>query len=71
VQVRKGDTLSRLAQRYKLSIQQIAAWNKLSIRSSLKAGQQIVLMAPSKASQVMQKSRKAVKPHSKVKRRRT
>ena len=49
VKARKGDTLAALARRYKVSVDQLAEWNKLALNSSVKPGQRIVLMLPGKA----------------------
>jgi membrane-bound lytic murein transglycosylase D len=52
IQARKGDTVSTLAQRYKVSAAQLAQWNRLSVQTRLNAGQQLVIWqadAPSKA----------------------
>jgi membrane-bound lytic murein transglycosylase D len=49
VKARKGDTMASLAKRYKVSVDQLADWNKLALNSSLKPGQKIMLMLPGKA----------------------
>jgi membrane-bound lytic murein transglycosylase D len=41
--VRSGDTLSHIAQLFKVEIADIRRWNKLQTRSALKAGQRLVL----------------------------
>jgi membrane-bound lytic murein transglycosylase D len=43
VKAGKKETVTSLAQRYKLSPQDVAAWNKLNTTSTLKAGQSVVL----------------------------
>jgi membrane-bound lytic murein transglycosylase D len=43
VKAGKKDTVTSLAQRYKLSPHDVAAWNKLSINSALKPGQAMVV----------------------------
>ena len=49
VKVRKGETMASVAKRYKVSLDQLAEWNKLSTNSALKPGQKLVLMLPGKA----------------------
>jgi len=49
VKVRKGDTMASLAKRYKVSVEQLADWNKLELNSSLKPGQKVMMMLPGKA----------------------
>ena len=49
VKARKGDTMASVAKRYKVSVDQLADWNKLALNSSLKPGQKIMLMLPGKA----------------------
>ena len=49
VKARKGETMASLAKRYKVSAEQVADWNKLSVNTSLKTGQKIMLMLPGKA----------------------
>ena len=46
VGARKGDTVARLAQRYRLSAAQVAQWNDTKINASFKAGQPVVLFVP-------------------------
>ena len=46
---RKGDSVAAVARRYRVGVAQVAAWNKVGIRSSFKPGQLIVLMLPPKA----------------------
>jgi LysM repeat protein len=41
--VRRGDTLTEIAQRFNVSVQQLKAWNQIRQSSSLKAGQKIVV----------------------------
>jgi membrane-bound lytic murein transglycosylase D len=43
VQARKGDTLSTLAQRHRVSAAQLAQWNRMSEASRLSAGQKLVI----------------------------
>ena len=49
ITVRKDDTMATVAKRFKVSLEQLAEWNKLSTSSPLKPGQQLVLMLPGKA----------------------
>ena len=41
--------MASVAKRYKVSLDQLAEWNKLSTNSALKPGQKLVLMLPGKA----------------------
>jgi membrane-bound lytic murein transglycosylase D len=43
VKAGRKDTVTSLAQRYKLSPQDVATWNKLSATSALKPGQSVVV----------------------------
>jgi len=42
-QVRRGDTLSEIADRFNVSVAQLRSWNRIGSASSLKAGQRIVI----------------------------
>jgi membrane-bound lytic murein transglycosylase D len=42
-QVRRGDTLSEIADRFNVSVQQLRSWNQIRQSGSLKAGQRIVI----------------------------
>ena len=42
-QVRRGDTLSEIADRFNVSVKQLRSWNRIGSTSSLKAGQHIVI----------------------------
>jgi membrane-bound lytic murein transglycosylase D len=44
-QVRRGDTLSEIAERFKVSVAQLRSWNRIGSAESLKAGQHIVIYA--------------------------
>jgi membrane-bound lytic murein transglycosylase D len=44
VQAKKGDTLESLARRHQVSAADLASWNKLSPKASLKAGQSLTLL---------------------------
>jgi membrane-bound lytic murein transglycosylase D len=45
VRVQRGDTLLGLAQRHKVSVAQLASWNKLSTKAQLRIGQTLRLFA--------------------------
>ncbi|MFG6448371.1 transglycosylase SLT domain-containing protein [Roseateles sp. BYS180W] len=51
VKARSGDTVARLAKRYRLDDDQVAQWNKMGKRASLKSGQTVVLYLPGKTAQ--------------------
>lgn len=42
-QVRRGDTLSEIAERFNVSVAQLRSWNRIGSAKSLKAGQRIVI----------------------------
>ncbi len=42
-QVRRGDTLSGIAERFNVSVEQLKAWNQIGRSNSLRAGQRIVV----------------------------
>jgi membrane-bound lytic murein transglycosylase D len=42
-EVRRGDTLSQIAERFNVSVSQLMAWNQIRQSSSLRAGQRIVV----------------------------
>ena len=44
-QVRRGDTLSEIADRFNVSVNQLKSWNQLRRSTSLKAGQKLVVYA--------------------------
>ena len=46
VRAGRGETLSSLARRYRVSTDQVLQWNKLGANARLKAGQQVVLFLP-------------------------
>ena len=50
VKARKGDNLTKLANRYGVSPVSAAGWNKLAVNAALKPGQRITLMLPRKPS---------------------
>ena len=59
IKARKKDSLASVAQRYKVAVDDVAKWNKLSVDSPLKTGQKLMLMLPSKGNSKAKKSRKA------------
>jgi membrane-bound lytic murein transglycosylase D len=49
--VRRGDTLSEIAERFDVSVRQLMSWNQLRQSTSLRAGQRIVVYVdPSRVS---------------------
>jgi len=46
VKVRSGDTLSGLARRYRVSVSDLASWNRLSPSAKLRVGQVLTVKAP-------------------------
>ncbi|TAH11457.1 MAG: LysM peptidoglycan-binding domain-containing protein [Curvibacter sp.] len=50
VRAAKGETVASVARKYKLNAASVAEWNKVSTTASFKAGQQVVLFLPAKAS---------------------
>ncbi len=50
VRARKGDTVGSVARRYKVSADQLAQWNKTSVSSRFKSGQQVVVMIAVRAT---------------------
>ncbi|MEN9689335.1 MAG: hypothetical protein RI998_1332 [Pseudomonadota bacterium] len=69
VTVRNNDSMASVAKRHKVSLTQMAEWNKLSTTSALKPGQKLVVMLPGKAKKTQaagktkrkKSSRKSVK----------
>ena len=49
VKARKGDTVAKVAQRYKVTAAQVADWNDLSAKAALRAGQALTLQLPVRA----------------------
>jgi membrane-bound lytic murein transglycosylase D len=41
--VKRGDTLSQIAERFQVTIRQLMGWNDLRSASSLRAGQRLIL----------------------------
>lgn len=65
VKARKNDSLLLIAKRYKVSAEQVAEWNGLSVNSALRPGQKISLMLPAKPKKVKaaaEPSRKKTRP---------
>ena len=58
IKARKKDSLASVAQRYKVNVDDVAKWNKLSVGSPLKTGQKLMLMLP-KGNSKAKKTRKA------------
>lgn len=48
VKVRQGDTVAAVARRYRVSVQQVAEWNRLNPGAKLRAGQTLVVQLPAK-----------------------
>ncbi|MFA6615022.1 MAG: LysM peptidoglycan-binding domain-containing protein, partial [Hydrogenophaga sp.] len=48
--VRKGDSLSTIAQRHGVSLANLAKWNGLTTKSSVRIGQQLALAQPARAT---------------------
>jgi membrane-bound lytic murein transglycosylase D len=67
VKARKGDTVTSLAQRYRISAQDVAGWNSVAANSALKPGQSVVIYLPVKVagSKSSGKGKNAVKGKSK------
>ena len=47
--VRKGDTVSEIAEKFAVSSKQLAAWNKKGLKSGLMPGEKLTVKMPSKA----------------------
>jgi membrane-bound lytic murein transglycosylase D len=50
VKARKGDTVAKLADRYKVPAAQVANWNGLTAKTALKAGQALTIQLPVRAA---------------------
>ncbi|MGE8318953.1 MAG: transglycosylase SLT domain-containing protein [Comamonas sp.] len=48
VRARKGDTVAKVAHRYRMTAAQVADWNDVGVKSGFKAGHQVVLYLPVK-----------------------
>jgi membrane-bound lytic murein transglycosylase D len=59
VKARKGDTVASLAKRYRVTPAQFAQWNRLSVGSSLGAGQALVVYQPQPKAKTAVASRRA------------
>ena len=46
VRAGKGDTVAAIARRFKVNVDQVAQWNKVSVTASFKPGQQVVVFLP-------------------------
>ena len=62
VRAGKGDTLASLARRYGVGVAQVADWNDLSAKASLKAGQQLVMHLPVRAAAAGGRGRQSAAP---------
>jgi membrane-bound lytic murein transglycosylase D len=49
VKAGKKDTMASIAKQHRVTVEQIADWNKLSAHASLKPGQQLVLFVQVKS----------------------
>ena len=56
IKARKKDSLASVAKRYRVTVEDVAMWNKLTLDSSLATGQKLVLMLPSKGKSKAKKS---------------
>jgi membrane-bound lytic murein transglycosylase D len=56
IKARKKDSLASVAKRYRVTVEDVAMWNKLTLDSSLATGQKLVLMLPSKGRSKAKKS---------------
>jgi len=56
VKAGKKDTVAGLAQRYRVSAQAVAGWNKVSANAAFKPGQVVVLYLPGKAAPSVRKA---------------
>ncbi|AMO21623.1 transglycosylase SLT domain-containing protein [Ramlibacter solisilvae] len=59
VKAGKHDTVASIARRYKLNAGQVAEWNNVGASAAFRAGQQVVLFLPSKATSRSVKARPA------------
>lgn len=59
--IKSGDSLSMIAQKYKVSVKQIASWNKLSSRSVLKIGAKLNIWPRSSSNKLPTTQRNLVK----------
>ena len=56
IKARKKDSLASVAKRYKVAVDDVAMWNKLSVDSAITSGQKLVLMLPNKGNSKTKKS---------------
>ncbi len=56
VRARKGDSVTKLAQRFGVGAETVAQWNKLSANAALKHGQAIVMFLPSHGTRIASKT---------------
>jgi membrane-bound lytic murein transglycosylase D len=56
IKARNKDSLASVAKRYRVTVDDVAMWNKLTVDSPLKTGQKLVLMLPSKGKSKAKKS---------------
>jgi membrane-bound lytic murein transglycosylase D len=47
---RRGDSVAAIAQRYHVSAEAVAHWNRVGVDGHFRAGQNIVVMVPAKAT---------------------
>ena len=59
--VKSGDSLWKIAKKYKISIKQIASWNKLGTRSVLQIGDKLSIWPRSTTTKLTRPGRKVVK----------
>ncbi len=50
IKARKGDTVTLIARRHKVSAENLAEWNKVAINAGFKAGDSVVLFLPARAA---------------------
>lgn len=56
VRARKGDSVGKLAQRFGVSAETVAQWNKMSATATLRSGQAIVMFLPSHGARASSKT---------------
>ena len=62
---RKGDSVTAVALRYRVSAEQVAAWNEVGAKAAFKPGQTVVVMVPNKPARVVAKSAPGKRPAAK------
>ena len=60
-EIKSGDSLSVIAQKYKISVKQITSWNKLSSKSVLRIGRKLNIWPRSSSNKLTTAQRKVVK----------